>query len=549
MVTSRHFGACPPQTAADERLAGGTLKRRYLFLLGSLASAPVLFAPAPPISAATSKSPNYVGPAPGSVACEFQAKVSFSPPLTTSAGSKRPSKIKGDRLLCIASDSAVEIKSGTITGSFATGFGTGCTWNGNQSATLTIDWNARVDGDIGGSTYGGKAKLTPSVVTYSREQLVTSSGGDDEGFAFPGNASSSSVTGSFASTSADDRSATAYSTLTPAALTAACSEPGGLKSLTLTGTMTLGAGVVDPTSITSGPDGALWFTNFLGTGRITTAGTISNFTDPAITFPANIIAGPDGALWFTDLLTNSVDRLTTSGSLTTYTDPSISFPEGITVGPDGALWFTNDGNNSIGRITTSGAVSSFVDPSVDADPTNITVGPDGDLWFTNSGSNSIGQMTTSGAVTLYYSLSINGPEGITSGPDGALWYTNSGNNSIGRITTAGVATSYTDPSISFPGGITTGPDGALWFTNGASLNDSSDTTRPGSIGRITTAGVVSNYIDPSLSDPTDITSGPDGALWFTDGEGLPALLPGISPPTGISAIGRITTAGVFTSYG
>ena len=46
-----------------------------------------------------------------------------------------------------------------------------------------------------------------------------------------------------------------------------------------------------------------------------------------------------------------------------------------------------------------------------------------------------------------------------------MWFTNSGNNSIGRISTAGVVSNYTDPSISGPQRIAAGPDGALWFTD------------------------------------------------------------------------------------
>ncbi len=57
------------------------------------------------------------------------------------------------------------------------------------------------------------------------------------------------------------------------------------------------------------------------------------------------------------------------------------------------------------------------------------------------------------------------PQGITLGPDGALWFTETLNNKIGRITTAGVITEYTIPvASSSPQGITSGPDGSLWFT-------------------------------------------------------------------------------------
>src|SRR6202167_3482311 len=75
------------------------------------------------------------------------------------------------------------------------------------------------------------------------------------------------------------------------------------------------------------------------------------------------------------------------------------------------------------------------------------------------------------------------------------------------------------------GGITAGPDGALWFTEG-------DADK---IGRITTMGVVTEYAVPTLgSDPYDISSGPDGALWFTEHYGY--------------KIGRITTSGVLPEF-
>ena len=70
--------------------------------------------------------------------------------------------------------------------------------------------------------------------------------------------------------------------------------------------------------------------------------------------PYGITSGPDGALWFTNSGNNSIGRITTGGTVTNYTGTGISGPEGITSGPDGALWFTNSGNNSIGRITTGG---------------------------------------------------------------------------------------------------------------------------------------------------------------------------------------------------
>ena len=67
--------------------------------------------------------------------------------------------------------------------------------------------------------------------------------------------------------------------------------------------------------------------------------------------------------------------------------------------------------------------------------------------------------------------------GITAGPDGALWFTGyDPRSSIGRITTAGVVTIYSRAGIHGPRGIAAGPDGAMWFAN---FDDNA-------IGRITT---------------------------------------------------------------
>jgi len=63
-------------------------------------------------------------------------------------------------------------------------------------------------------------------------------------------------------------------------------------------------------------------------------------------------------------------------------------------------------------------------------------------------------------------------------------------------------------------GIAAGPDGALWFT-------SSDVDgNIGRIGRMTTAGVVTDFRTPTVdSRPLGIAAGPDGALWFAEFHG------------------------------
>lgn len=72
-------------------------------------------------------------------------------------------------------------------------------------------------------------------------------------------------------------------------------------------------------------------------------GVVTDF--PSIAEPlgitSGITAGSDGALWFTNSSNNSIGRITTTGSVSNYTGTGIDEPLGITAGADGALWFTN----------------------------------------------------------------------------------------------------------------------------------------------------------------------------------------------------------------
>ncbi|MBT2446580.1 DUF11 domain-containing protein [Streptomyces sp. ISL-43] len=119
--------------------------------------------------------------------------------------------------------------------------------------------------------------------------------------------------------------------------------------------------------------------------------------------------------------------------------------------------------------------------------------------------------TPAGAVTEFPIPGGGAPTGIAAGPDGALWFTEFGGEKIGRITTAGAISEYPIPTTSGqPEEITAGPDDSLWFTERNS----------GKIGRISTAGVIAEFPLPSSeSGPWGITTGPDGDIWFAETAG------------------------------
>jgi len=276
-------------------------------------------------------------------------------------------------------------------------------------------------------------------------------------------------------------------------------------------------------SIAAGPDGALWFTEYLTSeiGRITTDGAIMQYKLPFGTEPGSIVAGPDGALWFTESRRNYAGRISTSGSITEFPLPAVAYT--ITNGPDGALWLAN--GNLVFRMTTSGVVTEY--RTEIGNGGTVTSGPDGNLWFTDHLNTAIWRMTTSGVISEYpLPTGFADPYGIIVGPDGALWFTESSANKIGRITTSGVIAEYPVP---FPAaaieggelqGITLGPDGALWFGQGGGEI----------IGRITASGVLTQYALPAGSYPAWLAAGPDGALWYAD--------------IGLSQIGRVPACGL-----
>jgi len=186
-----------------------------------------------------------------------------------------------------------------------------------------------------------------------------------------------------------------------------------------------------PFDITAGPDGNLWFTdvrdNAIGIGRITTAGGVTEFSiapHPDLVLPSGAIAaGPDGNLWIaiTDFDGfGLIGRITPAGTYSEFQLPQSWGADDIIAGPDGNLWFTAEGN-SIGRITTSGAVTQFSIPTAQSGQFGIAAGPDQNLWFTEYFGNRIGRITVAGVITEFpIPTASSQPSAITAGPDGNL---------------------------------------------------------------------------------------------------------------------------------
>ncbi len=291
--------------------------------------------------------------------------------------------------------------------------------------------------------------------------------------------------------------------------------------------------LVAPVDITTGPDGNLWFTRdaFEGLTRITPAGETTEFT--GLTDNADgITTGPDGNLWFTEF--NAVGRMTTDGTLTEFPVPGMS-GRGIITGPDGNMWFAQFNQGEIGRMDPLAADpgATLTEFAVGSNPYSLTIGSDGNIWFTELfGGGALGRMTTAGVYTQFpLPIADRTPLGITTGSDGLLYFTERDFGIVGRIDPNAADPMSTYEEFPVPDSpplqsITTGPDGAVWFS----------IQEPPGFGRLTPAGEMTVYpLSFTETESRGITAGPDCNIWqvagFEEQEAFVARIgTGLEPP-------------------
>jgi len=132
-----------------------------------------------------------------------------------------------------------------------------------------------------------------------------------------------------------------------------------------------------------GPDNAIWYAwisslnepaKFTGRiGRVSSSGQVQEFTVPYA--PGSISSGSDGALWYSQLaystsgdragtlatLKGSIGRISDAGVASELPiDPNTRIAQ-LVAGSDGAIWYTVDGDQTgaFGRITPSGGLKTF----------------------------------------------------------------------------------------------------------------------------------------------------------------------------------------------
>jgi len=265
--------------------------------------------------------------------------------------------------------------------------------------------------------------------------------------------------------------------------------------------------------------GNLWFSeNQLRASpivRMTPTGLATAFPLPTANAGVEAVTrGPDGNVWFTEFKRAKIGKITPSGQITEYKTPFAPLESvDIKTGADGNLWFVTD-HHGIGRATTTGKITFFPINNNDTQPTALTLGPNKTMWFIEWMGDNVGFITTTGKVTEFpaglggFSNSF----GIAYGKDGRIWFADPQHHRIGAIRTNGTGlTFYRLGATSTPDSIIAGPDGNLYFGEYGS-------STAGRIGRITTAGQITEFNLPAAQGtfPMLGLTVQGGNIWFAN---------------------------------
>jgi streptogramin lyase len=143
-------------------------------------------------------------------------------------------------------------------------------------------------------------------------------------------------------------------------------------------------GVVGFAHIAALADGHFWYATPTSNTvtRLGLEGTSTTFALPAFSYPDKVIIGPDGNYWIEE--SEGVGRLTPAGSLTQFPVAHGRYVHlsGMFVGPDQNLWFQLEHATAALRITMKGRPSVIVvsrNPR-DGGGQEILERPDGGVW-------------------------------------------------------------------------------------------------------------------------------------------------------------------------
>lgn len=254
----------------------------------------------------------------------------------------------------------------------------------------------------------------------------------------------------------------------------------------------------------------------------------------------DIVAGPDGALWFTETKGHKLGRISTSGQITEYPIPSegLDGPEQLVVS-GGQLWFLNDSGEFVVRASPTDPGNPVVVRQSSTWAQRLAPAGNGGVWFSTWPDDDVLLLDpTSGAEQPYAQDTMDDsyPATFAAGAAGSVWMTQhdddrdyirslSPDGQPGSIALPQLDPTWDVTSIAYDGHTT------MWFTEYAPASWALP-PRGGAVGWID--GNLAAHVVDLHNDwaPQSITPGPDGAMWFSEKDG----------------IGRISTTGRVSHF-
>jgi NHL repeat-containing protein/strictosidine synthase-like protein len=221
-----------------------------------------------------------------------------------------------------------------------------------------------------------------------------------------------------------------------------------------------------------------------------------------------VAAGKDGTAYVSDPLADQIYLITPDGRREPFAGTGergqsgdggparrarLNHPTGVAVGPDGTVYVADHGNHRIRKITPDGTISTHAK----SDATNLAVGGDGAVYAADSGiDQGIVKIDRAGRRTT-----------VVGGGDGQL--------EPGKPAT--------DAALSGNVTVAVSTDGTVYFAVGSSRTGIYRVERNGTVAALAQegSGAFSPNGEPrQYAGATDISLaiGPDGVLYFTDGE-------------------------------
>jgi streptogramin lyase len=267
-----------------------------------------------------------------------------------------------------------------------------------------------------------------------------------------------------------------------------------------------------PSYITTANDGALWFTEEAAdkVARITTAGTITEFSVGSGIGPYGITQGPDGRPWFGAITSGQIGTISATGQVKLIN--GARHPEQL-VGDSrrNAVWFA-DSTGFIGKVDVStGTITAFVLPNhpLKPRPTAITLDALHNVWFTDSTNDLAEEMGPDGHILK--TRDLRGSQGwrMTGGHDKMLWLVDYNASVLLRVHPVDHSVTVFKPPTAntHPTDIAVGKCDCTWFTEGAAMQ----------IARAYSPGSseIKEFRIPN-SDTYGIVEGPDRNMWVVD---------------------------------